>query len=302
MHRWNQVCVIPNGINLNEFVTEAYTPAAEQPAQLLRGERTLGFWGWLGNSMVDAELLAYIARSRSTWGINLLGGCETQLDHPNIREQLQHFPNIRFLGEVPHARLKDYGRWFDVCLIPAPDNDFSRGRDPLKVYEYLALHKPVVSTHMPQLAGMPYVHNASTPAEFLREIELTCLTPVDAARVDEFLAQQTWKTRAERFLDVLSQTLGDRHSGSAVATVEASPALPAPNFTQESVGVKVYVTELETDLESTRRWAKELEELVRIKDRELAQIKAFPPIYLALAIRARLRRFLSTAKLRQRVP
>jgi glycosyltransferase involved in cell wall biosynthesis len=278
------VQIIPRGVNLDEFGTGGQ-PANALP-DVLRGERTLGFWGWLGDTMVDAQTLAFIARSRPSWVINLLGDWEKLPDCPTIPDQLKNLPNVRFHGRVAHHRLKDYAPFFDVCLIPAPDNDFSRGRDPIKVYEYLALHKPVVCTHMPQLAGMPYVRNASSPQEFLHEIEGALVTPIDGQVLDAFLAKQTWEARAEELLDVV-RDLGEREPASVPPdSPAASPAtLVAPSTVQESPGLKVYLNALETNLnaletnlEQTRKWARELEAAVIAKDRELQRIYHFLPV------------------------
>jgi hypothetical protein len=278
------VQVIPDGLNLDEFRTEGQPPQA--PPDVLRGERTLGFWGWLSETTVDAEMLAYVAHARPRWAINLLGDWDTRPDYLSLPEHLKSFPNIRFHGEVEHRRLKDYAPFFDACLIPAPDNDFSRGRDPIKVYEYLAVHKPVVCTHMPQLVGMPYVHNASTPQEFLQQLESALVTPIDAQALDAFLAQQTWAARVDALLEVIGG-LGEREPAAAPLHLPAVSAgsLIAPSFVEESPGLKAYLNKLETHLNAlethlaqTRTWARELENAVIAKDRELQRIYHFLPI------------------------
>jgi glycosyltransferase involved in cell wall biosynthesis len=273
------VQVIPVGLNLDEFRAGGQPPQA--PPQVLCGERTLGFWGWLSDTTVDVEALAYVAHARPNWTINLLGTWDARVDCVTIPDQLKNFPNIRFHGEVEHRRLKDYAPFFDICLIPSPDSDFSRGRDPIKVYEYLALHKPVVCTHMPQLAGMPYLRNASTPQEFLQELEAALVTPIDAQVLDAFLATQTWEARADALLEVIGG-LGERGPAGAPLPVSAVPAgsLVAPRFVEESLGLKEYLNALETDLAQTRTWARELENAVIAKDRELRRIYHFLPIRL----------------------
>lgn len=269
------VCVIPDGIDLAEFRGESPSSSPD----VLRGERTLGFWGWISNAMVDAGTLAYIARARPKWAINLVGGVETHGAGPDVQEQLKEYANIRFHGEVEHRRLKDYAPFFEACLIPAPDNDFSRGRDPIKVYEYLSAHKPVISTNMPQLSGMPYVRNASTPQGFLEEIEAAFVTPVDVQMLDDFLAKQTWAERVDSMLEVVGR-LGEREPAAALlqtAELAARPAI-AESFAHESPGVQTYINQLETDLAETRRWARDLEAAVISKDRQLKRLYDLWPV------------------------
>jgi glycosyltransferase involved in cell wall biosynthesis len=269
MRRTGQdVHVIPDGINLEEYRAGAGTNV--EPAGLLRGEHTLGFWGFLSQAMVDASMLAFVARARPHWAINLIGTCD-----PRSAEiqRLQDLANVRFLGQVPHARLREFAVFFDAGLIPAPDNDFSRGRDPLKVYEYLALYKPVICAHMPQLGGMPFVHNASTPGEFLQEIENALMTPVDRGLIDAFLVLQTWAMRGDALLKVIAHVTQDHLARIPPEQLQASADLPIlPSFQDGNPGLDSYLSDVESDLEKTRQWARELEAQVRAKDRELRRL------------------------------
>ncbi len=62
---------------------------------------------------------------------------------------------------------------FDVALIPFLENELTRATNPVKLYEYLAAGKPVVSTYLPELetvaAGLTLV--ARTPEDFEQAIE-----------------------------------------------------------------------------------------------------------------------------------
>jgi glycosyltransferase involved in cell wall biosynthesis len=269
------VYVIPDGIDLDEFRPSGQAPKV--PPNVLRGERTLGFWGWLDETMVDPEPLRYVARERPTWAIHLIGGSPPEAGRPSLAKALADFQNIHIHGQLPHRDLCELGSCFDACLIPAPDNDFSRGRDPLKTYEYLALYKPVITTHMPQLAGMPYVRNASSPSEFLQEIETALRTPIDVPVVDAFLARQTWAARADALLDVI-RSLGERGPSAPPGAPDISTgSLVLPAFAP-SPGLTLYLDRLEADLAETRRWARDLEAAVIAKDRELKRIYDFLPI------------------------
>jgi glycosyltransferase involved in cell wall biosynthesis len=76
---------------------------------------------------------------------------------------------------------------FDVCLNPFRRSRVADSVNPLKVYEYLALGKPVVSTPMEALrledAGR-MVAFAEGPGDFARQIE-ACLREDSPAAADE---------------------------------------------------------------------------------------------------------------------
>ncbi len=73
---------------------------------------------------------------RTEWIIELIG--------PGLRS----IPNIHLTGRLPHAELADHAAHWNVAIIPLQE-EICESVDLLKVYEYLALGKPVVVTGMP---------------------------------------------------------------------------------------------------------------------------------------------------------
>lgn len=63
-------------------------------------------------------------------------------------ERLKTLSNTYFLGKKPKHDIPAYVSNFDVCINPFKVDDVSRAVSPLKVYEYLACGKPVISTPM----------------------------------------------------------------------------------------------------------------------------------------------------------
>lgn len=244
--------VIPNGVNPERF--PAHTSSVR--AQIERGALTLGFWGTLIDSMFDAGLIAHAAQMRPHWKIHLLGAPDPEAHRPSVVARLKPFDNIFFHGAVPHSDLPRYAAAFDVCLAPFPDNAFTRGRDPIKVYEYLAAHKPVAASYAPQLASLPYVFVAQSPDEFLDTIEQASRTPIEARVLDEFLAQQSWAARASALLEILREA---KLHASGAGGLLASFAQP------DAQAIMRYALMLERELEQTQAWARELQVLARTR-------------------------------------
>lgn len=241
--------VIPNGVEREMWQIPNSTARAPN---IVRGELTLGFWGTLMESMFDADLIAHVAQSRPRWTIHLLGAIDPELHRSSIAARLKPFPNIFFHGAVPHDALPVYAKSFDVGLVPFPDNAFSRGRDPIKVYEYLAAHLPVAASYTPQLSALPSVFVGSSPTEFISAIECAARTPMDLPALDSFLAQQTWDARVTMLLDLLrTQKTSAPHAENG--TILASFAHP------DAAAVMRYAMMLEKELNDVQAWAQELE-------------------------------------------
>ena len=124
----------------------------------------------------------------------------------SARRRLFSLPNVQYLGVRPHRSVRAYLEAFDVCLIPHRVTEFTRGLDPLKVYEYLAAGRPIVSTPLPVAAELvEYVTYARSPDELvsLAHRELAADGPARRRARWSAVRERTWAARAERVEQVL---------------------------------------------------------------------------------------------------
>ena len=131
---------IPHGVA--DYFFEAPN---ERPADLPQGP-IAGFYGSI-SSWLDQRLLLATARQMPDWQFVLIGrvACDISL--------LEGQSNIHFLGEKEHQQLPDYVHHWQVSLLPFLDNAQIRACNPLKLREYMAIGKPIVSTRFPALTG-----------------------------------------------------------------------------------------------------------------------------------------------------
>lgn len=120
-------------------------------------------------------------------------------DHKGVQpaEQLARTrPNAHFLGPRPQRDLPPYLQHAAACLIPfRTDNEITRYVNPLKVYEYLAMHRPVVATRMEDLVGMPGVTLAESSEAFGGAVAAAMAQPFDTTAVDAFVRRNDWTAR-----------------------------------------------------------------------------------------------------------
>ena len=65
---------------------------------------------------------------------------------------------MHFLGGKPSKSLGAYPQHFDVCLMPYVIDDYTRYVYPLKMHEYLAGGRPVVSSPIRSVEDFKHVH------------------------------------------------------------------------------------------------------------------------------------------------
>ena len=113
-------------------------PRREAHRRILRGARPV---------VQRLRAARQTARRRLDWNFLLIG---PDYDGSLRRASLLRCPNVVWLGPRPYASLPAYLRVFDVATIPFRLDPITLATSPLKLYEYFAGCRPVVTTAMPE--------------------------------------------------------------------------------------------------------------------------------------------------------
>ncbi|WP_423372476.1 glycosyltransferase [Burkholderia sp. LMG 32019] len=167
-----------------------------------RGRKIIGYYGAIAE-WFDAELVAHVAEAFPDTLVLLVGA-----DTANVGARLREFSNVEMTGEVPYARLPYFLYSFDVCIMPFKVMPLTLATNPVKVYEYLASGRPVVSVDLPEMAQFhELVEVADTHDGFIEKVrgELAALRGGDdmVARRKRFAASQTWAHRVHDFREAI---------------------------------------------------------------------------------------------------
>jgi hypothetical protein len=151
----------------------------------------------------DINLLIEVAQKLPGWMFVLVGttaGCATW--------NAKRIPNIKIVGEVPYTDVPAQLERFDVCMIPFRITELTKATNPVKVYEYLASGRPVVSTPIPEVKVLGgRVKIASTANDFATKLQES----LEVSRsVSEgwrrWAAAQDWSYRAAAFEEAMLGT------------------------------------------------------------------------------------------------
>jgi glycosyltransferase involved in cell wall biosynthesis len=158
--------MLPNGADLAELDRadgSAWRSSVTGP--------TVGFVGAF-EYWVDFDLILESARRLPNVRFLLVGGGR-QLKH--LRERIADLglTNIKLTGAMPYREAMNHMAAMDVCLLPFTPGAVSDGSCPLKLFEYAALRKPVVSTSAREVTriGHGWVSFADDAPEFAAAIE-----------------------------------------------------------------------------------------------------------------------------------
>ena len=132
-------------------------------------------------------------------------------------QDLTQAPNLHYPGMKDYDDLPVYLAHFDVALVTFALNEATRFLSPTKTLEYLAAHKPVVSTPIPDIIELygAHVRIGETPAEFVTQIEAALATTpeerfIRRQREQQLLTRYTWDNIAERMGELIATAYQER--------------------------------------------------------------------------------------------
>jgi glycosyltransferase involved in cell wall biosynthesis/SAM-dependent methyltransferase len=187
-----QVLLVPNAVNTRLFKHGSYS----MPSDMVIGSPTLIYTGALWGEWFDWDLLTLLAESYPKSSVVVIGDYRGQCP--------KSLPNLHFLGLKPQSSLPAYLAFADVALIPFKVSDLTQAVSPLKVFEYLAMGVPVVSTPLRELENLPYVYTGESHQQFIDQISVAVANQVDREIVAQFVKLNSWKQRVNTLLNELN--------------------------------------------------------------------------------------------------
>jgi len=191
LHR--NVHLVPNGVDFDLFHRAA-------DAWPRKARRRVGFIGSL-DERVDYDLLGQLIRQRPDLDFLFVG----RVLSPEADALAAHL-NVTLAGAHSPKALPAFLARMDVGMIPFVRTALTRGIYPMKLNEYLAAGRPVVTTPFAPLGDAErFVYPASDAEVFSRAIDLALRDqgPQSRARRIAFARQNTWAARAEAFAEVV---------------------------------------------------------------------------------------------------
>lgn len=183
--------LIGNGVDAGRLHFE------EQLAEynFCKGDLQIGYFGHLTAAWFDWDLVCSMAQLRPNWTFHLIGyGAPKGLHLPG---------NVLLYGKKGPEELAFYAAYWNVAIIPFINCELTLSVNPIKIYEYLQLHLPVVASNMPEVNGFPYTQIAIGSQRFIEAIERAATMKVDTETIQQFVQQNTWTKKCEALLDAI---------------------------------------------------------------------------------------------------
>ena len=204
--------LIPNGVDAAHYrcVLDDHGPLPEACRKWPRP--VFGYTGSIHGDRVDVKLVEAMTvamKAQNMPGTVVLIGPVMLPIHD--RQRLEATGRVIFTGPMAYRDLPQYMRAFDVCIVPHCMTAFVESLNPIKLWEYLAAGKPIVSTDVAGFRDYPHlVRTARTADEFLAQCQAAVAEGTEKSELRRAEAgKHSWRSRVDEIVAVLTQPSGE---------------------------------------------------------------------------------------------
>ncbi len=204
--------VLGAGINTSLFHPDNKGKDVRQRYGIKESDVVLFFMGWLYHFSGIKEVAAQVAAG-ADFKLLIVGDGDALADLQKIQETHKAADRIILAGRKPYEQIPAFIAAADICLLPAyPTEAIMQDIVPIKVYEYMAMSKPVIATRLPGIirefgddSGIVYVNGPdevlAKATELIRNGHLKEL----GQKAREFVEGRSWDNITDQFEAILEK-------------------------------------------------------------------------------------------------
>jgi glycosyltransferase involved in cell wall biosynthesis len=213
-----RVQVLRAGINLEKFNPAINGEIVKNKYKILKRDMVLFFMGWLydfaGLKEVALEM-AKIKEKEPNIKLLIVGEGDAFDDLQKIREQYHLDEQIILTGKQPYEEIPGFIAAADICLLPAyPTEKIMEDIVPIKMYEYMAMGKPVITTKLPGVMkefgvdhGVIYVDRSEDALKRAMELIENGRIEEEGIKARRFVEKNSWDNITDEFERVLEEVI-----------------------------------------------------------------------------------------------
>lgn len=194
----NNVHCFPSSVDRAHFAKALNGLAVPEDIAAIKGP-IVGYFGVI-DERIELTLLAETAERKPEVSFVMIGPLAKIGEHDLPRRN-----NIHYLGMRDYKQLPGYIKAFDVAMMPFALNDATKYISPTKTLEYMAAHRPIISTSITDVVRdyshcVSIIHNAE---EFDAAIDISLGNFHNVEMVAEYetiLKNTSWDSTAAAML------------------------------------------------------------------------------------------------------
>ena len=204
--------VIRAGIDTELFKPSASIGNLRKQYGLKETDIVLFFMGWLYHFSGLKEVAQELAKeTNKNLKLLIVGEGDAFEDLKQIRNKYNLQDKIILAGQRPYTEMPSFIAASDICLLPAyPWEKVMQDIVPIKLYEYMAMKKPVISTKLSGVMrefgednGVVYVDEPADAIDKAKSLVKDGKIGKLGARAREFVQKYSWDGITDEFEKIL---------------------------------------------------------------------------------------------------
>lgn len=200
------LAMVTNGVQYRDWIKEDIEVPSKIKSIVDKGNPIIGYFGALAK-WFDYDIVRKLAEERPDYEIVLIGFL---YDESFKNSKVGDLPNVHYLGVIDYKELPKYSRFFTVSTIPFLLNDITESTSPVKLFEYMAMGHPIVTTDMRECRKYKSVLIGKDYEDFIVKIDEALNMDKNSEYynwLEEEALDNTWTKKAETLHELVKKNM-----------------------------------------------------------------------------------------------
>ncbi len=215
--------VLRAGISTESFDPSLNGEVIRNQYRLRKEDIILFFMGWLYNFSGLKEVALQLAKTKNNrLKLLIVGEGDAYNELQQIRQRYNLHDRLILTGQKPYQEIPGFIAASDICLLPAYATEkIMQDNVPIKMYEYMAMKKPVIATRLPGVMkefgednGIVYVDKPEDVTAKVIELVNNGRLEQLGIRAKRFVQRYSWDNITDEFERILEEAIKEKQSES----------------------------------------------------------------------------------------
>ena len=213
--------VLRAGIDIKQFNPDSNSETITKQCGIKDNDIVLFFMGWLYNFSGVKEVALELAKKQNH-NIKLLivGEGDAYEELQKLRQKYNLQDRVILTGKKPYQEIPSFIAASDICLLPAyPGEKIMQDIVPIKMYEYMAMKKPVIATRLPGVMkefgednGVVYIDKPEDTVAKAIELAQNGILEELGSKARSFVEKYSWDNITDEFEEILKGAIGEKQN------------------------------------------------------------------------------------------
>jgi len=215
-----KTCVVRGSVDLDRFNPSIDVTEVKKRYQIKDSDIVLCFVGMFHKDLGLKEAIVELSRAKNpNLKLLLVGGGdqsapEENEELQNLAEELGISGQVILTGRRPYQEIPALINVANICLLPAKYTEMMQDIVPIKMYEYMAMKKPVISTKLPGVMkefgednGVIYVDKPEDVVAKAIELVQNNSVEILGSKARSFVEKYSWDSITDEFEKILEEAV-----------------------------------------------------------------------------------------------